>query len=54
MKPRKRIYYTPEQKVIIWDRYNHGDLSAFLSRFVTSRLPVIEIVLGLDQRIKIY
>ena len=25
MKRRTRIYYTPEQKTIIWDRYKQGD-----------------------------
>ncbi|MDS0962501.1 MULTISPECIES: hypothetical protein [Enterobacteriaceae] len=25
MKRRTRIYYTPEQKAIIWDRYKQGD-----------------------------
>ncbi len=25
MKRRTRINYTPEQKVIIWDRYKQGD-----------------------------
>lgn len=33
---------------------NHRGLSAFLSKFVTSRLPITEIILGLDQRIKTY
>lgn len=33
---------------------NHGGLSTYLSRFVTSSLPVTKIVLGLDQRIKTY
>lgn len=25
MKQRPRIYYTPEQKAIIWGRYKQGD-----------------------------
>lgn len=25
MKRRTRIYYTPEQKAIIWNRYKQGD-----------------------------
>ncbi|MET3817335.1 hypothetical protein ABIB18_004759 [Pantoea sp. UYEF8] len=25
MKQRTRIYYTPEQKAIIWGRYKQGD-----------------------------
>ena len=25
MKQRKRIYYSPEQKALIWDRYKQGD-----------------------------
>ncbi|MGK0506543.1 MAG: hypothetical protein ACI9AA_002973, partial [Alteromonas sp.] len=24
MKQRKRIYYSPEQKALIWDRYKQG------------------------------
>lgn len=25
MNRRKRIYYTPEQEALIWDRYKQGD-----------------------------
>ncbi|CDH34808.1 hypothetical protein [Xenorhabdus bovienii] len=25
MKKRKRIYYTPEQKAVIWNGYKQGD-----------------------------
>ena len=32
MKQRKRIYYTPEQKTLIWDRYNRGDSLADIAK----------------------
>ena len=25
MNQRKRIYYSPEQKALVWDRYKQGD-----------------------------
>ena len=25
MKQRERIYYSPEQKALIWDKYKRGD-----------------------------
>lgn len=45
MKPRKRIYYTPEQKAIIWDRYKQGDslheIARMLDRYHSSIMPTI-------------
>jgi len=32
MKQRKRIYYTPKQKTLIWDRYKQGDSLADIAR----------------------
>lgn len=34
MKRRTRIYYTPEQKAIIWDRYKQGDSLHDIARYV--------------------
>ncbi|HID9632213.1 TPA: IS30 family transposase [Proteus mirabilis] len=45
MKPRKRIYYTPEQKAIIWDRYKQGDslheIARMFDRCHSSIMPTI-------------
>ncbi|MEY0960111.1 IS30 family transposase [Providencia rettgeri] len=45
MKPRKRIYYTPEQKAIIWDRYKQGDslheIARMFDRYHYSIMPTI-------------
>lgn len=45
MKPRKRIYYTPEQKAIIWDRYKQGDslheIAKMFDRYHSSIMPTI-------------
>nr|WP_282564159.1 IS30 family transposase [Providencia rettgeri] len=45
MKPRKRIYYTPEQKAIIWDRYKQGDslheIARMFDRYHSSIMPTI-------------
>ncbi|GKW33469.1 hypothetical protein PEC730217_22490 [Pectobacterium carotovorum subsp. carotovorum] len=42
MKRRTSIYYTPEQKAIIWDRYKQGDslhdISRMFDRFHSSIL----------------
>lgn len=35
MKRRTRIYYTPEQKVIIWDRYKQGNSLHDIARMLT-------------------
>ena len=32
MKQRKRIYYSPEQKTLIWDRYQRGDSLADIAK----------------------
>lgn len=45
MKPRKRIYYTPEQKAIIWDKYKQGDslheIARMFDRYHSSIMPTI-------------
>ena len=45
MKPRKRIYYTPEQKSLIWDRYKQGDsphdIARMFDRYHSSVMPTI-------------
>ena len=45
MKRRTRIYYTPEQKAIIWDRYKQGDslhdIARMFDRFHSSIMPTI-------------
>lgn len=45
MKRRTRIYYTPEQKAIIWDRYKQGDslhdIARMFDRYHSSIMPAI-------------
>ena len=45
MKQRKRIYYTPEQKSLIWDRYKQGDslhdIARMFDRYHSSVMPTI-------------
>lgn len=45
MKRRTRINYTPEQKVIIWDRYKQGDslhdIPRMFDRFHSTIMPTI-------------
>jgi hypothetical protein len=45
MKRRTRIYYTPEQKAIIWDRYEQGDslhdIAGMFDRYHSSVMPTI-------------
>ncbi len=45
MKQRKRIYYSPEQKALIWDRYKRGDslhdIARMFDRFHSSIMPTI-------------
>ncbi len=45
MKQRSRIYYTPEQKAIIWDRYKQGDslheIARMFDRYHSSIMPTI-------------
>jgi len=45
MKLRTHIHYTPEQKVIIWDRYKQGDslhdIARMFDRFNSSIMPTI-------------
>mgnify|MGYP001225967588 FL=1 len=45
MKQRKRIYYSPEQKALIWDRYKRGDslhdIARMFDRFHSSVMPTI-------------
>ena len=44
-KRRTRIYYTPEQKTIIWDRYKQGDslhdIARMFDRYHSSVMPTI-------------
>lgn len=46
MKRRTRINYTPEQKIIIWDRYKQGnslhDIARVFDRFHSSIMPTIQ------------
>ena len=43
MKRRTRIYYTPEQKAVIWDRYKQGDslhdIARMFDRYHSSIMP---------------
>lgn len=45
MKQRKRIYYSPEQKALIWDRYKQGDslhdIAKMFDRYHSSIMPTI-------------
>ncbi|TDN50253.1 helix-turn-helix protein [Buttiauxella sp. JUb87] len=45
MKQRSRIYYTPEQKAIIWDRHKQGDslheIARMFDRYHSSIMPTI-------------
>ncbi|MEN4802650.1 transposase, partial [Pantoea agglomerans] len=45
MKRRTRIYYTPEQKAIIRDRYKQGDslhdIARMFDRYHSSIMPTI-------------
>ena len=45
MKRRTHIYYTPEQKAIIWDRYKQGDslhdIARMFDRYHSSIMPTI-------------
>ena len=45
MKQRKRIYYTPTQKSLIWDRYKRGDslhdIARMFDRNHSSVMPTI-------------
>jgi len=45
MKQRKRIYYSPEQKALIWDRYKQGDslhdIARMFDRGHSSIMPTI-------------
>ncbi|MFE0588180.1 helix-turn-helix domain-containing protein, partial [Pantoea vagans] len=45
MKRRTRIYTTPEQKAIIWDRYKQGDslhdIARMFDRYHSSVMPTI-------------
>lgn len=45
MKQRKRIYYSPEQKALIWDRYKQGDslheIARMFDRYHSSIMPTI-------------
>ena len=45
MKQRKRIYYSPEQKALIWDGYKRGDslhdIARMFHRFHSSIMPTI-------------
>ena len=38
MKQRKRIYYSPEQKALIWDRYKQGCKIASKWHFITTSM----------------
>ena len=45
MKQRNRIYYSPEQKALIWDRYKQGDslheIARMFDRYHSSIMPTI-------------
>lgn len=45
MKQRERIYYSPEQKALIWDRYKRSDslhdIARMFDRFHSSIMPTI-------------
>lgn len=45
MKQRRRIYYSPEQKALIWDRYKQGDslhdIARMFDRYHSSIMPTI-------------
>lgn len=42
MKRRTHIYYTPEQKAIVWDKYKQGDSLHDIARmFDRSIMPTI-------------
>ncbi|MDQ0627666.1 UNVERIFIED_ORG: hypothetical protein C7430_12415 [Pantoea agglomerans] len=45
MKHRTHIYYAPEQKEIIWDRYKQGDsphdIARMFDRYHSSIMPTI-------------
>ncbi len=45
MKQRKNIYYTPEQKALILDRYKQGDslhdIAKMFDRYHSSIMPTI-------------
>ncbi|MFT5378950.1 MAG: hypothetical protein ACI8R0_001223 [Alteromonadales bacterium] len=45
MKQRKRIYYSPEQKALIWERYKRDDslhdIARMFDRFHSSVMPTI-------------
>ncbi|OZB05174.1 MAG: IS30 family transposase [Idiomarina sp. 34-48-12] len=45
MNQRKRIYYTPEQRALIWDRYKQGDslhdIARMFDRYHSSIMPTI-------------
>jgi hypothetical protein len=46
MKQRKRIYYSPEQKSLIWDRYKQGDsLNDIARMFERSHSSIIPTIL---------
>jgi len=45
MKQRKRIYHSPEQKALIWDKYKRADslhdIARMFDRFLSSIMPTI-------------
>lgn len=53
MKRRTRIYYTPEQKAIILDRYKQGDslydIARIFGRFHSSIMSTIHLTVALDR-----
>ena len=52
MKQRNRIYYSPEQKALIWDRYKQGDslheIARMFDRYHSSIMPTNMLQEALD------
>jgi IS30 family transposase len=46
MKRRKRIIYTAEQRVLMWDRYQQGDFLADIARLFDRYHPSIERIIA--------
>ena len=50
MSRRKRIYCSPQQKALIWDRYKQGDslheIARMFDRYHSSVMPTIYATIG--------
>jgi hypothetical protein len=46
MKQRPRIYYTEEQKALMWDRWQQGDSLNAIARLFDRHLPSIQRILA--------